>query len=173
MIYCPVCDTENIEGVDACEACGQSLSDTHLPEPATAVERALLRDRVWELSPRPAYSVSPSTPVRDVLTSMAEKRIGCVVVVEEGRVAGIFTERDALLKINTQAAELGGHPVSEFMTAAADTLRPASKIAFAVHRMDLGGYRHVPIVNEDEQLVGVISVRDILRYLTQKASQPA
>jgi CBS domain-containing protein len=167
MTICPYCDYENIEGADICEECEQPLSHLHLPAPATAVERRLLKDRIRLLEPKTPIAVARETPVRDVLRMMVQRSIGCVVVVEDKKPVGIFTERDALFKLNTDAVALGGKPVAEFMTAAPETLDSAAKIAFAVHRMDLGGYRHIPIVSEDGNLTGIISVRDILRYLTQ------
>jgi CBS domain-containing protein len=54
------------------------------------------------------------------------------------------------------------------MTTKVEALPPSAKIAFAVHRMDQGGYRHVPVLDEQGQAVGIFSVRDILSYLTRK-----
>ena len=50
LLPCPYCDNEVIEGADTCDSCGQPLTESHLPIPATAVERALLTDRVWQAS---------------------------------------------------------------------------------------------------------------------------
>jgi CBS domain-containing protein len=86
-------------------------------------------------------------------------------VTEGDQPIGIFSERDALRKINTAAAELSARPVREFMTLNAQTLDVDAKIAYAVERMDRGSYRHLPIVGEQGELVGIISARDILRHL--------
>jgi CBS domain-containing protein len=166
MIFCPYCDSENIEGADDCAQCGQPLDDTHLTPPNSEVERSLLRDRISVLAPKRPITVTPTTPVGDVLRLMVEHRIGCVVVVDGNRPTGIFSERDALRKINTLAADLAALPVGDFMTPHPETLVADAKIAFAVQRMDLGGYRHLPIVGERGELVGIISARDILRHLT-------
>ena len=166
MLNCPFCCGENIEGADFCEECGQPLDDAHLTTPATEVEQSLLRDRVSALAPKPPVTVAPSTPVGDVLRLIVERNIGCVIVVDGDEPLGIFSERDALHKLNTEAPQLIGRPVSEFMTAHPQTLVADAKIAYAVQRMDLGGYRHVPIVGERGELVGIISARDILRHLT-------
>jgi CBS domain-containing protein len=168
LLSCPYCHHDVIEGSDACDACGQPLTESHLPVPATAVERALLADRVSLFQGRQPLVVSPTMPVREVLRLLADNRVGCVVVADQGKLAGIFTERDVLLKLGDQAAELGNHPVSEFMTSQVESLPPTAKIAFAVHRMDHGGYRHVPVVNDAGEPVGIFSVRDILSYLTRK-----
>ena len=166
MVLCPYCCTENIEGEDECAECGQPLDHTHLPPPSSEVERSLLRDRIGVLVPKRPITVAPATPVGDVLRLMVERRIGCVVVAEGNRPIGIFSERDALRKINSEAAGLAARPVREFMTPNPQTLVADAKIAFAVQRMDLGGYRHLPIVGERGELVGIISARDILRHLT-------
>jgi CBS domain-containing protein len=165
---CPYCDHEVIEGADSCDACGQPLTESHLPVPATAVERALLTDRVKLFQDRKPLEVPPATPVKDVLRLLADHRVGCLLVVEQGKMIGIFTERDALLKLGEKAAELGNRPISEFMTSQVESLPPTAKIAFAVHRMDHGGYRHVPVVNDKSETVGIFSVRDILSYLSRK-----
>jgi CBS domain-containing protein len=168
MLVCPYCDSDVIEGADACEACGQSLNESHLPVPATAVERALLSDRVRLFQDRQPIFVKPTTPIRDVLRLLADNRVGCVLVGEARKTVGIFTERDALLKLGDKATEYGSRPVSEFMTSKVESLPPSAKIAFAVHRMDMGGFRHVPVMNEAGETVGIFSVRDILSYLTRK-----
>jgi CBS domain-containing protein len=167
LLPCPYCDHEVIEGADACDACGQPLTESHLPIPATAVERALLTDRVRLFQGRRPLVVSPTMPTREVLRLLVDNRVGCVIVAEQGRVAGIFSERDALLKLGEQAGELAERPISEFMTSRVESLPPTAKIAFAVHRMDQGGYRHVPVIDDQGQAVGIFSVRDILSYLTR------
>lgn len=166
MIDCPFCGAENIPGIDDCEQCGQPLSHINTGTHANDVEKALIKDRVAALAPKQPCTVGPDATVGEVLHQMADNRIGCVIVVDNGTPVGIFSERDALLKLNTEAASLGDRPISEFMTVNPETLQDNAKIAFAVQRMDLGGYRHLPIVSSDHQLQGIISVRAILNYLT-------
>jgi CBS domain-containing protein len=168
MIECPFCEAENIEGADVCEQCGQPLSDMYLPTPDTAVERSLLKDRMSALSPKAPLTVAPETSVGDVMRMLVDHGIGCAMVVDSEKLVGIFTERDALVKLNVDYAELSARSVSEFMTQSPEALDIGAKIAFAVQRMDLGGYRHLPIVDDDGHPTGIISVRDILRYLTEK-----
>ena len=168
LLPCPYCDADVIEGADTCDACGQPLTESHLPVPATAVERALLSDRVKLFQGRQPLTVAPTATVREVLRLMADNKVGCVLVAEQGKMAGIFTERDALLKLGEKAAEFGNRPISEFMTSKVESLPPTAKIAFAVHRMNMGGFRHVPVVDGQNNTVGIFSVRDILSYLTKK-----
>jgi CBS domain-containing protein len=169
MANCPYCGSEVIEGVDECEQCGQTLTDLSLPVPTTSVEAALVRDRIQLLKPRVPTTVRPDTPVGEALAQMVRQRIGCVAVVDGDRLVGIFSERDAVMKLNVDAARLARQPVSRFMTPNPETLQARDRIAFALHKMDVGGYRHIPIL-EGGRLSGVISIRDILVYLTQRIS---
>ena len=168
MTDCPYCNATNIVGVDFCEQCGQSLIDLHLSEPATEVERAILNDRVDILEPRPVITASPADTVDQVLQLLSANRIGCVLVAEQSRPIGIFSERDAVLRIGGDVDEVRERPIADFMTPKVQTLQLDAKIAFAIHMMDVGHYRHVPIVRDDGTLVGIISVRDILRYLSER-----
>ena len=170
MINCPYCSAENIEGTDTCEACGQSLADAHVTVPATEVERSLLRDRVSVFGPKNPITVAPDAPLRDVLNLLVEKGIGCALVVENDELVGIFTERDALTRVGTEATELGDCPISQFMTPRPRSLSLDAKVVFAVRMMDQGGYRHIPVVDAHNRPVGAISARDILGYFADKLS---
>ena len=168
MLDCPYCDQPVIEGTDECESCGHPLTDAHLPAPQSEVELGLLTDRLAIGQNRWPLLISPTMPVRECLRLLVDNRIGCLRVVENVELIGIFTERDVLQKLNDRAAELADRPVSEFMTKNPQFLPATAKIAFAVQRMDQGGFRHVPITGPDGRPVGVFSVRDILGYLTRK-----
>jgi len=166
MSVCPSCDHVNIEGVDVCEQCEQPLSDLHLnKEPLSDIERRVLSDRISELRPKVPITVSVDSTLSEAMSTLLDERIGCVVVEEDGKPVGIFSERDALMKVGGRADELGDQPISMFMTENPSTLDLHAKVAFAIHRMSLGSFRHIPIVTDDGDLTGIISVRDILKYL--------
>jgi CBS domain-containing protein len=168
MILCPYCDAENIEGADLCAECQLPLTDLSLKAPASEVERGLLRDRIESLRPKMPLSVGPDVTIGEALRTMLARGIGCMMIVEGDRLLGLFSERDAMMRLNVDAARLADRPISEVMTVNPATLRSRDKIAFALHRMNVGGFRHIPILDEDDRLVGVISIRDILRYLTDR-----
>jgi len=171
-MICPDCGFDNLEGVDTCERCSQSLTAFSKPQGQTAIEKAIFRDRIDVLKPREHPLVSPDMPVGRVLELLVQKKVGCALVVEGETLVGIFSERDALFRLNTEAASLADRPIRQFMTPSPVTLELKNKIAFALHRMALGGYRHIPIMCEGK-LIGVISVRDILGYITQKLASGA
>lgn len=166
-IICPYCEAEIIEGSDECDVCGEGLTHLSRRIPASSVEADLLRDRIERLWPKSPSKVSPDTTVAVVLKKMVDERIGCVMVVDNEKLVGIFSERDALMKLNVDAAKFLSRPISQFMTTDPVTLETNDKIAFALHKMNVGGYRHVPILFRGK-LAGVISIRDILRYLTDR-----
>jgi CBS domain-containing protein len=174
MILCPACGSENLDGSDLCDQCQHSLTDLSRPQASSAVERGLMKDRIEVLQPRPPLAVRPETPVGEVLKRMIAERMGCAVVTDESRrLLGIFTERDALMRLNVDAAKLAHKPISSLMTVNPATLRARDKIAYALHRMNVGGFRHIPILDDDEKLVGVISIRGILAYLTERHTAKA
>ncbi len=167
MIICPDCGQENIEGLDTCEGCGQSLSELSVRMRSTPLEVSLFADDIQTLGIRPASTVSPEMSVGDVLAQMVDEKTGCAIVTEDEQIVGIFTERDALFEINIDLATLRDEPISRFMTSSPVTLNVDDKIVFALKNMDLGGYRHLPIL-EDGKPRGVISIRDILTYLADR-----
>ena len=170
MANCPYCGADIIQGLDECETCGQTLTDLSLPVPGSVVEKHLLSDRIEKLNPPQPSTVSAETPVGDALKKMVAERIGCLIVADGDQLLGIFTERDAVMKLNTDAARLAAKPISEFMTPKPITLAAQDKIVYALHKMDVGGYRHIPIL-ADKKLRGVISIRDILGYLTDRIAR--
>jgi CBS domain-containing protein len=167
MSLCPYCGAENIEGVDQCDECAQSLDHLTKPRRAPGVEDALFRDRVGAMVHAPPLVVDESTTVDEAIQLLVRERIGCVIVVRDEKVVGIFSERDALMRIGEQIDECRQRPVRDFMTESPESLAETDKLAFALHKMDIGHFRHVPILR-DGRLHGVISVRDILRYLTNR-----
>jgi len=172
MIACVYCGHLNTPGVDECVDCKAPLSDLHLGEPGH-VEQGVLGERLATLVTRPPLVVSPDRPVGEVLKLLAAESLGCVLVVDADRILGIFSERDALMRLNARAQELAARPVSEFMTPDPECLQGTAKIAFALQRMDLGGYRHVPVLDDAGHATGVISIRDVLRYLTDHMERTA
>jgi CBS domain-containing protein len=167
MIPCPACGHENLEGADTCAECGLSLTELSHPQPRSTVERGLMKDRIELLEPHKPLAVAPDDTIGSVLQKMVAERIGCVMVMEGDKLAGIFTEFDALMKVNTSVKSLMDRPISSVMTTKPVTLNLENKIAYALHQMHVGGYRHLPILSGGK-LMGVSSIRDILNYLAQR-----
>jgi CBS domain-containing protein len=96
------------------------------------------------------------------------------VVDAADHLQGLLSERDLLLKVADYHNDQAGRPVREFMTRRPETVRESDSLAFALHKMDCGGYRHLPVLR-DGLLLGMISVRDLLRHITRmcKGTCPA
>src|SRR5262245_21039676 len=165
-MICPHCSHENIDGADVCDECQQPLDYLTDPQPATDLEQRLIETQLRCLvrAGQKPVMVAPGTPVGDVLKVLVERRIGCVVVADRGNLVGIFSERDALLRLNVNAARLAKNPVSEVMTPNPETLELDDKIAFALHKMDVGHYRHIPLL-DNGRVAAIISARDILNFI--------
>lgn len=165
MAICPDCGHNNIDGADVCEKCEAALCSLSERRPVSPAERSIVEDPIERLVPREPLVVSPDTPVGQTLQRMVSRGVGCAVVVANHEVVGIFTEKDLLFELNVDFLELADRPVSEFMTRSVETLDLDDPIAYALHKMDLGGYRHIPILAEC-RIAGIISVRDILNHIT-------
>lgn len=165
-MICPHCDIENIPGADTCDGCGNSLVDDL--QPATEVEESLMSDVLDHLHPKAPIVATPDTSLKEAIKLLHDNAIGCVLIVDGDELVGIFSERDALVKVGSRIGELADRPVSEFMTPDPQTLENSTNLAFAVQRMDVGGFRHIPVVDKAGHATGVTSVRDILKYLTAK-----
>lgn len=121
--------------------------------------------RVGVLQTRDYVAVSPHTPLSQAIEAMKKDEGGCVIISDDGRVAGIFTERDLLTRILGQAADMDS-PISKWMQTGVETLSPDATIGDAVRLMNEKSFRNVPLVKKG-QLVGSISVYDIITYLAE------
>jgi CBS domain-containing protein len=139
---------------------------TGLTEPRRLPRAALDQDRIHEpirlLGPRRPLCLSAGATLADAVRLMREHHVGCVLAVEADRLVGILTERDLLLKLET--ADLS-RPVRELMTPDPEVLQPDDPIVYALHRMAVGGYRHVPLVDGAGRPVGILSVKEIVHYV--------
>ena len=110
-------------------------------------------------------AVSPFTPLSDAIEAMKDDEGGCVLISDDGRVAGIFTERDLLTKVLGRNVNLET-PITDWMEERVETLAPEATIGEAVRLMDERGFRNIPLVRKGE-LVGLISVFEIITYLAE------
>ena len=161
---CPVCGFENLLGSDICDNCGSDLAGHDTPQSATSFRGRLLGEHLDKLDMAPPEIVDASVEVDEAIRRMHDKAIDCVLVVEGGRLVGIFTDRDAVLKVAGKKA--GDQPISGVMTHDPVVLRHDETIAVALNKMAVGGFRHIPIV-EDGRPTGVVSARDVFHHLAE------
>jgi CBS domain-containing protein len=124
---------------------------------------AILTEPIRGLGLREPICVHPDTTVREATTGMNDARVGCVLVTEGDRLIGILTERDILKKVVGQL-DLDS-PVEQIMTLNPETVGMDDGIAYALNKMHTGGYRHIPVINQQGRPVGVVSMRDVVKYI--------
>ena len=149
--------------------------DIILEEEAIADERAadavrlgaaILHQPIRALATlKPAVCVAPSATVRMAIERMNQNGTGCVLVEEARRLVGIFTERDVLTKIVGSAVDIDHTTVERVMTRDPECLSPDERAAYALNKMSVGGFRHIPLVDDDGRPVGVVSMRNVVDYM--------
>jgi CBS domain-containing protein len=109
--------------------------------------------------------VEPHTTIREVFELLQQRRTGSALICRGGVLAGIFTERDAL-RLMAQGASLD-RPIEQVMVANPMALRRSDSVATAIRKMAAGGYRRLPIIDDQGRPVGLVKVSWIVRYLVE------
>jgi len=161
-VICPVCRFGNFPGDDTCANCGADLWGVDTPQAATTFRGKLLGLHLDELGAPAPNLVDVGTPVEEAIARMQADGIDCLLVTEGGALVGIFTDRDAILKVAGRGD--GTRAVRDVMTSDPVILRSGDPVAVAIHKMAVGGFRHVPIVR-DGVPVAVVSAKDVFRHL--------
>jgi CBS domain-containing protein len=163
---CPACGFDNLIGSDVCDNCGADLAGRDVPEAATSYRGPLLGEHLDELMQELNVGepdvLDVSVDVDRAVQVMHAKGSDCVLVVEAGRLVGIFTDRDAVLKVAGRPAS--ARPIADYMTRDPVVLRHDDTVAVAINKMAVGGFRHIPIL-ENGRPTGVVTARDVFRHL--------
>ena len=112
-------------------------------------------------------TVAAETPVVDAAKEMDERSVGAVLVLRDGRLEGVFTERDVLRAVARGQVE--GATVGDFMTPHPETIEPDDTTEHAAVLMIHGGFRHLPVVGGGD-VVGILSIRDLMRAVLDDAA---
>ena len=163
-IRCPTCGFENLLGSDVCDNCGSDLAGHDTPQSPTTFRGQLLGEHLDALGIAAAETIEATADVNEAIGRMHHQAIDCVLVVEDGRLVGIFTDRDAVLKV--AGRELKARPIAELMTRDPVVVRHDDTVAVAINKMAVGGFRHIPIV-ENGSPTGLVSARDVFRHLAR------
>jgi CBS domain-containing protein len=106
-------------------------------------------------------TMAPDTSVRAAAREMKTRKVGAVMVVEAGKLVGIFTERDGLFRVLAEGRDPEATPLSAVMTAKPSTITADRRLGHALHMMHDSGFRHLPVV-EGGAPIGMVSIRDAL-----------
>lgn len=111
------------------------------------------------------WSVGPDTTIFDALKVMSQMNVGTVLVLEKGKVAGIFSERDYARKVVLHGKSSRTTPVSEVMTPDVYCVTPAESIETCMSLMTDRHFRHLPVLTDEGELTGIISIGDVVKAL--------
>ena len=130
-----------------------------------AVHADFHEEKIRAVHHSPVIVVAPDAPVREVVHKMQDKSCGCAVILDEGGVRGVFTERVVLNQVVSDPAS-HDRPVSAYMDTQAPVVHPEDTVAVAIRHMDQADVRHLPIV-DGPNVIGVLSVRDVIHLVAE------
>lgn len=107
------------------------------------------------------------TIVREAVQLMARRRIGAIMIVEDDKLLGIFTERDAMIRIVAEARDPDKTTLGEVMTPDPQTVKASDSVVLALDLMSKRGFRHLPVM-EGGKLYGIVSIRDLYRNVKEQ-----
>jgi CBS domain-containing protein len=137
---------------------------------ATVTRLELRNERARVLARPEPRTVQSGTSLDDALRQMQAGRGEAILVCDGRRLIGIVTERDVLNRVIGQATD-GSRPVDEFMTREPDTLSADASLLEALTMMDKGGYRNLPLIDDDGALSGLLRQQDLLEYVAEAFPQ--
>lgn len=132
----------------------------------TNIRQSLTHDAIQTLQVRTALTVGPDANVEAAITKMRERGEGCVIITEHGKPIGVFTERDVLVKFLGD----GGDPtcnITKVMTGSPQVAVEGCTVASVIRQMHAGGFRHLPVVDAEGMLRGIVSVKRVVEFLVE------
>lgn len=141
------------------------LSNFEPPQYSSPLEQAFAQEAVAAIDARPFLQIDSLAPVQAAIELLAESQAGCLLVVEDDKLVGVFTERDVLEKVVEKYARVKSEPVANFMTTEPTIVYETDPSATAVAAIAVAGHRHVPVVDLDERVKGVVSPRRVFEFM--------
>lgn len=146
------------------------LKNYNQPDHHDALEQALAEEAVTAIPTRPYTSVSPDTTVEQALHLLADRDVACVLVEERGKLVGIFSDRDVLNRVALEYEATKHRPVREVMTDNPVYVHEHDSSAAALCVLAVMGHRHVPVVDRDHMIVGIVTPQRITSFLLPRVA---
>lgn len=141
------------------------LKDYSSPVYGDEMERSLCEDRVDQMQVRPFAAVESGKTIEQTMRLMCDQNIASVAVTEDGRLVGMFSERDVLNKVVDRYEQIKNHAIREVMTPNPMAVYESDPPAKAINLMAVGGFRHLPILDIEDRVVGMLGPRRITDYI--------
>lgn len=135
--------------------------------PKPSVEQLLKEKKIYQLITPKCVTTHPDVSIKQAIAIMQENKSGYIVVAENNRCVGMFTETDVARKVLGNKDVNWNAPIREFMTANPYVLSPNDPVAKAIDLMGDNRFYHVPLVDQNGNLSGVLSVRTLIRFLAE------
>jgi CBS domain-containing protein len=134
--------------------------------PVTAPPTSLKQEKIKVLRRHEPITIDSGTSLGEAIKAMQAAKGDCVLVCDNNQLAGIFTERDVLLKVLGREVDLA-QPVERFMTREPDTLTLEDTVGQALEMMERGGFRNIPLVDGNGAVSGILRNQDVLEYVAE------
>lgn len=135
------------------------------------LEQALVEEEIGNIRHEPFTTIPPETSVHEAIKELAGRHIACLLVVDQGKLIGVFSERDVLTRVAFQFDEFKDRPVRDVMTTDPVFVYEIDSAAASLSVMALCGCRHVPVLDLNENLVGIISPQRVTEFLQRHFQQ--
>lgn len=132
------------------------------------LEAAIIEETVEAIQSQPFASITPDTSIAAAVEQLAKLEIGCLLVAEANKLVGVFSKRDVLDKVADRYEEIKNRPVSEVTSSNPIYVYDTDSAAAALHVMAVSGFRHVPVMNVNDELVGIVSPQRVLAFLQER-----
>jgi CBS domain-containing protein len=151
---------------DDFEAEGDDIEAADVEARAEDAMHQALDDMIRVLGPAEPICLRETATVSEAIDRMLTRRQAGVLIVDaDGRLVGIFTERDVLMRVVGRGRDARQTRLGEVMTSDPEALNVGHRVAYAVHCMSVAGYRTVPLVDAERRPIGIVTATDIIRWL--------
>ena len=135
---------------------------------ADPLEKALAEESVAAIQHQPVATVSPDMPVGVAIQKLANLHVACLLVEKAGRLVGVFSDRDVLDKVALEYAQVKENPVSDVMTTDPVFVYASDSSAAALSVMAVCGFRHVPVTDLSQNVIGIVSPQRVTSFLRKQ-----
>jgi CBS domain-containing protein len=142
------------------------------PKHRNTLEKSLMEETVAAIQSRPYTSISPDSTIEQAVGVLAARGVACALVEEEGKLVGMFSDREILDKVALEYETMKDRPVRDVMTTNPIFVQESDSSAAALCVMAVMGYRHVPVLGRDHKIVGIVTPQRVTSFLLSRVDSP-